>query len=335
MPSELGFHRRVLALPLSVLGADSERVRRLQVPEPVIDEALLAQCRAAFPVLPASSAFSHVTAARLLGLPLSYAIAEDVRLHAMRPIAHAQTRIDGIVGHRFHHPREMVTVDGMQVVCPADTWVDMGELVGRGRPVGLDDLIVLGDACATRLGAVEPLRVALGRRTRPRGKRTLQEALGLIRFGSASPMESVVRVMFVRAGLPEPLLNEPVHASDGSGRLLGFGDLVWKIHRPGKKPVKVIGEYQGEEFHASDEQREHGKHRRRGFERDGWTVQEIWKSDVSDDQARRALVERMAWSLRVPADELRLSEVSPRFFSQHAIDVAIQRGMRNGGSPRW
>jgi hypothetical protein len=229
----------------------------------------------------------------------------------------------------------MVTVDGMQVVCPADTWVDMGELVGRGRPVGLDDLIVLGDACATRLGAVEPLRVALGRRTRPRGKRTLQEALGLIRFGSASPMESVVRVMFVRAGLPEPLLNEPVHASDGSGRLLGFGDLVWKIHRPGKKPVKVIGEYQGEEFHASDEQREHDKHRRRGFERDGWTVQEIWKSDVSDDQARRSLVERMAWSLRVPADELRLSEVSPRFFSQHAIDVAIQRGMRNGVSPRW
>ena len=302
---------------------------RLQVPELPIDEALVARCRAAFPLLPAHSAFSHVTAARLLGLPLSYAVEEDVRLHAIRPIAHAQTRIEGIVGHRFHHPRETVTVRGMLVVGAADTWVDMGELVGRGKPVGLDELIVLGDACAARLGDVEPLRAALGRRVRPRGKRTLKEALGLIRFGSASPMESVVRIMFVRAGLPEPLLNEPVHASDGSGRLLGFGDLVWKIDRPGKKPVRVIGEYQGEAFHSTDDQREHDECRRQGFEQDGWTVQEIWKSDISGDRARRDLVERMAWSLRVPPDELRLSEVGPRFFSQHTIDTAIQRGMRS------
>jgi hypothetical protein len=310
------------------LVANSGRVRRLHVPEPVIDEALVAQCRAAFPVLPGSSAFSHVTAARLLGLPLSYAVEADTRLHAIRPIAHAQTRIEGVVGHRFHHPRDMVSVRGMPVVAPADTWVDMGELVGRGRPVGLDDLIVLGDACASRLGAVEPLRAALGRRVRPRGKRTLVEALGFIRFGSASPMESVVRIMFVRAGLPEPLLNEPIHASDGSGRLLGFGDLVWKIDRPGKMPLKVIGEYQGEEFHSSDDQREHDENRRKAFERDGWTVQEIWKSDVTGNLPRRALVERVAWSLRVPTDDLRLSEIGPRFFSQHAIELAIQRGMR-------
>jgi hypothetical protein len=312
-----------------VLHADSEQVRRLQVPEPVIDEALLAQCRAAFPVLPASSAFSHVTAARLLGLPLAYAVEEDERLHAIRPIAHAQTRIDGIVGHRFHHIREMVTVRGLPVVGPADTWVDMGELVGRGKPVGLDDLIILGDACATTLGSVKPLGAALGRRIRPRGKRTLQEALALIRLGSASPMESLVRIMLVRAGLPEPLLNEPVHAADGSGRLLGFGDLVWKIDRRGKRPIKVIGEYQGKAFHSSDDQREHDKHRRGGFERDGWTVQEIWKADVRGDRARRDLVERMAWSLKIPTDDLRLGEIGPKFFSQHAMDLAIQRGMRS------
>src|SRR6476469_7343403 len=93
-----------------------------------------------------------------------------------------------------------------------------------------------------------PLRhcVSLGRRVRPRGKRTLQEALGLIRFGSASPKETVARILFVRSGLPEPMLNQPVHAADGSGRLLGFGDLVWRIERRGEPPIKVIGEYQGE-----------------------------------------------------------------------------------------
>jgi hypothetical protein len=307
--------------------ADSGRVSRLHLPDPVVDEALVARCQASFAVLPRDSAFSHVTAAQLLGLPLSYAVEDDLRLHAIRPIAQAQTRIDGIVGHRFHHPREMVEIRGMRVVGPADTWVDMGELVGRGKPVGLDDLIILGDACATRLGAVEPLRAALRRRVRPRGKRALQEALELIRFGSASPMETVVRIMLVRAGLPAPLLNEPVHSADGSGRLLGFGDLVWKIDRRGKRPVMVIGEYQGEDFHSSRDQREHDEGRRLGFERDGWTVQEIWKSDVTGDLARRGLVERMAWSLRVPIDNLRFSEIGPRFFSRHAIELAIQRGM--------
>lgn len=268
-----------------------------------------------------------MTAAQLLGLPLPAAVQADLRLHAIRPIAHAQTRIEGVVGHRFHHPREIIAAHGVQVVGPADTWVDMGELVGRGKPVGLDDLVILGDACATRIGAVAPLRYALSRRNRPRGKRTLQEALGLIRFGSASPMETLVRVMFVRVGLPEPLLNEPVYASDGSGRLLGFGDLVWKIDRPGERPVKVIGEYQGEEFHSSQDQREHDAARRLDFENDGWIVHEIWKRDVTGNQARRDLVERVAWSLGIPAVDLQVSEVGPRFFSQHAIDAAIQRGM--------
>jgi hypothetical protein len=107
---------------------------RLQVPGPVADEAFVTRCRAAFAVLPPLSAFSHVTAAQLLGLPLSYAVTEDVRLHAVRPIAHAQTRIEGVVGHRFHRPREMVDIHGLRVVGPADTWVDLGELVGRGKP---------------------------------------------------------------------------------------------------------------------------------------------------------------------------------------------------------
>jgi hypothetical protein len=35
----------------------------------------------------------------------------------------------------------------------------------------------------------------------------------------------------------------------------------------------------------------------------------------------------MAWSLKVPIDDLRFSEIGPRFFSRHAIELAIQRGM--------
>jgi len=302
-------------------------VLRLQLPDPRVDEALVNRCRAAFAVLPPLSAFSHVTAAQLLGLPLPYAVTEDVRLHAVRPIACAQTRIEGVVGHRFHHPRGLVDIHNLPVVGPADTWVDLGELVGRGKRIGIDDLVILGDACATRLGAVAPLHEALGRRIRPRGKRTLAEALGLVRLGSASPMETVARLMFMRVGLPEPLLNEAVRAADGSGRLLGFGDLVWRIDRPGQRPIRVIGEYQGEEFHASPEQRAHDAWRRRGFERDGWIVHEIWRADVTGDASRRALVAKVASSLRIPLEALDLAEVGTKFFARHAIDLAIQRSM--------
>jgi len=302
-------------------------MHRLRVPEPVVDESLVQRCRAASGLLPPFSAFSHVTAAQLLGLPLSYAVEADDRLHTIRAIAHAQTRIEGVVGHRFLHPREIVSRFGVRCTGLADTWVDLGELVGRGRPVGLDDLIIIGDACATRLGAVAPLRAALARRVRPRGKRALQEALELIRVGSMSPMETVARIMFVRAGLPEPLLNEPIHAADRSGRLLSFGDLVWRIERRGEPPIKVIGEYQGEAFHSSDDQREDDETRREGFEDDDWTVHEIWRDDITGLSARSELVETVAWSLRFPVDDLRLADVDPRFFSQHAMDLANQRAM--------
>ena len=47
--------------------------------------------------------------------------------------------------------------------------------------------------------------------------------------------------MVMRAGLPEPLLNEDVVSH--SGLWLGCGDLVWLKQR-------VVGEYQGVEFHS-------------------------------------------------------------------------------------
>ncbi len=47
--------------------------------------------------------------------------------------------------------------------------------------------------------------------------------------------------MVMRAGLPEPLLNEDVVSH--SGQWLGCGDLVWLEQR-------VVGEYQGVEFHS-------------------------------------------------------------------------------------
>ena len=260
----LGFTERQLAA--EHLDRPFRGVRSLRPPRDLIERAEALCC-----VLPDMTAFSHVTSAQLQGLPLSYALEADDRLHVTRPIDAPHLRRRGVVGHRALHPRILTQVHGLPVVGLADTWVDLGELVGRGKPMGLDDAIVIGDACATALESVGPLRAALARRVRPRGKKLLTEALELIRVGSWSPRETQARIMFVRGGLPEPRPNEPIYASWNPEVLLGFGDLVWRFDLPDGREVRVIGEYQGAEFHSAPHQKAHDEARRRRFARDGWT----------------------------------------------------------------
>lgn len=289
---------------------------------------LVTRARAVALALPETTAFSHLTAARLHGLPTSYAMEEDARLHIIGPIDEPQVRREGLVGHRMLHQRAIVDLLGLRVVDLADTWADLGELVGRGKPVGLDDLIVIGDACATRLDSVRPLRRALAKRVRPRGKTTLLEALEYIRVGSWSPRETICRLMFVRVGLPEPLPNEPIYASWDRQLLLGYGDLLWRIELPGGRVIKVIGEYQGAEFHSDDKQRAHDEARSERFRNDGWTVLEIWNADVNTPDSRLATVRRFARELEVDVETLNLGQAEPRFFSRHAMDLALQRSGR-------
>lgn len=286
--------------------------------------SLVGRAEAFMRVFPTMASFSHLTAARLHGLPLSYAMEADERLHVVRPITQSRIRRADVVGHRAFHPRCITSVEGLPVVDLADTWVDLGELVARGKPVGLDDLIMVGDAVATRLHGIQPLHDALARRVRPRGKVTLLEALEEIRVGSASPRETLARLMLVRCGLPEPALNMPIHGPDGS--LLGIGDLVWK------KP-KVIGEYQGAEFHDGENERARDGVRRRGLEADGWIVAEIWNADMITTNARHDCVRRFASAVGVEESGLTLASCEPQFFSRHAMELALVREDRR--SSRW
>lgn len=289
-------------------------VRAIEPPSDLVERAA-----GLLPVLPFDAGFSHVTAAQLLGLPLSYAVEEDDRLHVTAPLDTRRMRRPDVVAHRALHPRHLVSVAGLPVVAPADTWVDMGELAGRGKPVGLDDLVVLGDAVATRLNRIRPLRTVLAARVRPRGKVTLVEALSEIRLGAASPRETLTRLMLVRCGLPEPLLGRAVISSDGD--FLGVADLLWEEER-------VVGEYQGEAFHDAPAERKRDAWRRRGFERrGGYRVEEVWRSDLSTTPDRRTCVLRFATALGVPTSALDLDKAEPRFFSSHAIELAIQRDM--------
>ena len=267
---------------------------------------LIEQARVFSKAAPAGFAVSHQSAAALLGMPLSYAMEHDDRLHIMTTTSWGRMRRDGVCAHRGLEAREVVFVEGLPVVSAPDTWVDLGELVGRGKPAGLDDLIVAGDVAANIASGTAPLRDALARRVRPRGKVTLSYARHRIRLGSASAMETRSRLMTVRAGLPEPQLN--VHIVSSTGQWLACCDLVWKRQR-------VVGEYNGVEWHEGHEREELDGIRREGLERDGWTVVDIVADDVFDALSRQAKLCELAEALGHDVRALRLIDAEPQFYA--------------------
>ncbi|WP_344057342.1 hypothetical protein [Terrabacter lapilli] len=276
-------------------------VRTVELPTTVLERA-----RAFAAVAPTEFAFSHVTAAQLLGIPLPYAVEDDCLVHIVSPTAANRMRRPEVRGHRGLEGREVVEVDGLPVVSPADTWADLGEFVGPGRPVGLDDLIAAGDAVANLVGGTWPLRRAVERRVRPRGKVTLTYAIPRIRLGAWSAMETRSRLMVVRAGLPEPQHN--IDVVSHAGRWLGCGDLVWEEQR-------VVGEYQGAEFHTRLKDRARDGVRRDGIERGDWTVVEIVAADVFDRQCRAAKLRELAGHLGVSAHLLDVLAADPQFLA--------------------
>lgn len=276
-------------------------VRSWSVPETLLDRA-----RSFATGVVGDFAFSHITAAQLLGIPLSYSVEDDPRLHIIRPTTANRVRRDGIAGHRGLELREVVMVHGLPVVAAPDTWVDLGELVGPLKPVGLDDLVVAGDVIVNRLGSRRPLKAALERRCRPRGKVTLSHALIWVRVGSRSPMETRTRLMLVRAGLPEPGLNQHVISRDGLW--LAWSDFVWKRKR-------VVGEFNGREFHSGAEQEAYDEARRLGLVDDDWTVIVVVRDDVFESAARDAKLREFAVALGVDPNGLDLIGAAPQFLA--------------------
>ena len=266
-------------------------------------------------------AFSHVTAARLLQIPLPGWLETASTLDVMGLTAVTRVRRAGCIGHRGLESREVIDLAGLRVIGLADTWCDLGEIVRRG--ISRDDLVVAADAVVKqiddvsiaagrhphpdRIGditavvaqspGVTALRMALARRVRPRGKRLLSAALDLARPGVRSPMETRSRIRFVEAGFPEPHVNHVVR--DRAGEWLLEGDLVWPERR-------VIGEYQGA-VHSDRARRSADASRRELAGDEDHRVFEIFAEDVSPGARRRNLLRRVARALEIDPDDLMIA----------------------------
>lgn len=233
---------------------------------------------------------SHCSAAELHHLPVPREC-EHAALHVTTP--GRRIRRTGVIAHRG--VRDTSTIRGTVVTGLADTWLDLAPFVG------LDDLVVIGDAVATRLKGTEALRAVLTRSTK--GVRRARCALEWIRVGSDSPMETRSRVLFGRAGLPEPRLNVEIHDPDGGW--LARGDFVWW-------EAKVVGEYQGKHHFDDYGRGDQDIVRRRLLEEIGWTYVDFTKDDYFRRPRRIALVRRMAEALGCALDPADLAAIEDR-----------------------
>lgn len=212
---------------------------------------ILARAHAYALVAPAGSFFVGTTALAVHGLPLPRG-ADTRPLEVGVPAPLHAPRGRGVRGVKVS--RRLVRIvesDGLIVADPASTWA----LAGTGA--WLRDLVVWGDALVRvprderaarhperRLATADELRAAALVPWR-RSRDTLLAALELVREGSMSPLETDFRLAARAAGLPEPELD--VELRDGSGRLIGVSDLVYRAHR-------VVVEIEGRQHRTSDAQ---------------------------------------------------------------------------------
>ena len=193
-------------------------------------------------------AASHLTAAELHRLPQRRDNESLEAYHLIRPEGAAHLDRPHVIVHRMKlYSDEVTTVDGIPVTTPERTWLDMAEILT------LDELVVMGDSCVRvprenfegrdlPLCSITDLQRMIDRHKGKRGLRKAKEAIRLVRVGSDSPQETLLRLAMVRAGLPEPELNVPVILEDGTRH--HEPDLSYRKYRIG---IEYEGEHHGKE----------------------------------------------------------------------------------------
>ena len=161
-------------------------------------------------------------------------------------------------GERTVLARDLMEVGGICVTTPLRTALDLGRLLRRDKALAcLDALLRLG------VFTLEELLVELGRFKGQRGIRQLRVLAPLADGRAQSPGESVLRLRWIDAGLPRPQLQ--IEIVEG-GRTIYYLDI-------GLEELLFAVEYDGEDWHSEDDDREYDDDRRDWLSRRrGWLI---------------------------------------------------------------
>lgn len=159
---------------------------------------LVERCRAFAPRLRDGQFFSHETALALHGAPLpEWPHQPSIHVSAYRPAREPRTQ--GVVGHRLQQRAPAYTVvAGLPIEDPVRAWRQVGPHWSFGDLVAAADYLL-----AESKTEASALRHEVQLMGDARGG-VLLRALGAARGGVRSARETRLRLLLVRAGLPEP-----------------------------------------------------------------------------------------------------------------------------------
>ncbi|WP_156786225.1 DUF559 domain-containing protein [Microterricola viridarii] len=237
------------------------------MPEP----GVLEMCAAYAERMRPGQVFSHLTAARLWGapLPVPFTAGEPLHISVSAPQRPPQTR--GIISHQLPATGlAPIRRFGLPVTDPAASWVTLAAVLAPEELVVVGDHLVL-DPQQRDPGDPRPFTsiTELAARLelyRGRAKRAALRALARVRVGAESRPETLLRLLLLDAGLPEPLLNHAVR--DRLGLLIGRVDMAYPEWR-------VIVEYDGDQHRTSTRQYERDQTRLDALRRAGWAVIQV------------------------------------------------------------
>lgn len=188
-----------------------------------------------------------VTAALLQGIPVDSRLLGHIEL--VRPIGRDSRALRRRISKPEHLPAATIHILDID---DADLTVHAG-LPTAGRNLAAWTAAMAGDVDwgvvtldAVAWQAPEVLAAIAeysGRWTHLAGSGIARQALGHARTGSQSPLESLSRVRLVRAGMPEPRLQVPLHDARG---LVGIVDMLFEAYG-------VVGEADGVEKYVRRE----------------------------------------------------------------------------------
>ncbi len=164
-------------------------------------------------------------------------------------------------------PEDWVEIAGVKVTTPLRTALDLGCKLNRRSALAAMDALMRGHGFTHE--AMHRLAVRFFRR---RGVVQLRELIPLVDPRAESQPESWTRLELIDHGLPTP---EPQYWIVIGGVPTYRLDLAYPHAR-------VVIEYNGEEFHTSDEDCEADEKRREWLETHGWTVIVVTKESFSD-----------------------------------------------------
>jgi hypothetical protein len=280
-------------------GVSAGRLRSLDLLKPhrgvrshhVRVETVFDRCLHYAVLMPATSAFSHSTAAALYSMPLPYD-ASDSPLHVTVRANGQPPRARGIVGHRGRDDQlPLWTFETVRVCAPADVWCQLAVSLTCEDLIAVGDYLISGQRTdfgrEPPLATLAELTAAVNRRVGGRGVRSMRMALPKLRTRVDSRPESLLRLLLVASGLPEPLIGDPTLVDEGASTL--HPDLKYVQWR-------VVFEYEGD-GHRTDPRRFRADiARRERFEAAGWHVIRVTLDDLFINRA--AFVARVRAILR-------------------------------------